>query len=1235
MTRPAFRLFLAIGFLLFHLQSINAVIPGAFQDTVTGAFEGTVTDGLTGAPIPAALVEIINSQTGNLITKRTDPRGRFYQGLLSPGIYRIRISIAGYQPREVLQRLNISRTGEVVPVPVSLDPVSAVAAAPPIASADAGVRATINATDARQSASFSEEGVTKLPLGATALSRTFDELALISGNVALPPETLGAAAGPGVGSGVGSAGQFSAGGLRSRGNNFTVDGSDNNDEDIGVRRQGFVALTPQPIESIKEYQIITLLAPAQFGRNLGAQVNAVSKSGGNETHGALYGLFNSSQLNARNYFDATDGNAPSPLRTRAGQPVLLDGSPIIVRDGSGGKDSFTLGKIGAVLGGPIKRERLFYFLSAEGQIINATQEASFAVPTVEQRGVFGGGATGLFRDPFTGAPIQAAPANRNGSAIFSLIPFPNRPQGIYGENTFTQTLPASGRGLVLSAKLDQNFKTAGRQQTFTGRFNYTNDRRIIPVTGEALFSSLEPRVRTQNLSLFLNSELTKPNAVSPIFNQLRFSYGRTRLAFREARNQDFLIPSVNLPNVPFLLNAREILNQTSPAAPGQANTGPVNFISEPNNPTVEEEIGSIGQVLIAGFSPIGVDVFNFPQRRVNNTWQLADNLSWRKGDHNWTFGVDLRRTELNSALPRNSRSLISFAGGPLLSFLDGRPVLPETNSQTPVLRPEDFVSLGAANGSYLTLARGSADGNINLRFNQYNVYAQDDWKIGRNFTLAYGLRYEYNTPPKESRRLIENSFRDPSLQLVPGLNQVIDGRREIFEADRNNFAPRVSAAYSRSWLGRDRVTVLRGGFGLFYDQILGSVVTQSRNVYPNFLTLNLGGLFAAGGQYDLALINPAAAFLRLENGDLVPLTVPGTSNLIDPRIPLGQLLGVVTTRFLSELGVTLPTRKLNTPMARQYSVSAEQQLSANFTVSIAYIGTTGDQLLRFTTPNLGLASTIAPSSLQVASDNTATAIGRYLRPARPLAGVGVLNQFETTAESRYDAFQFQARGRFSMTLDFQATYTYSHAIDNASDVFDLAGSPALPQNSLTFSGERGSANFDARHRFAYSVVQDFSGFAAGGRARRRLLNGLQLAGTGQYQTGQPFTVGSIFDVNLDGNLTDRLNTTTGLIETGDRNRPVRLGVADPRTLLAPFGTDGAVGRNTFRAGGYLSIDLAILKDIIFKNQQRISFRLDAFNLFNRANFGVPARFLEAPGFGFAPRTLSPNRRIQIGLKYVF
>src|SRR2546423_587323 len=455
------------------------------QDTVTGAFEGTVTNSDTGEVVGGAMALIINQQTGQTYPKTSDARGRFYQGLLPPGVYTIRVSAPGFVTKEVQQRLFITRTGEVVPVPVALDPAppgslptptptttatptttgtpsatTTPTPAPALTEEETDIRGRINATDARQGDSFTEEEISSLPLGGRTTVRSFDELALLLPGVAPPPQTLGSVAGPGVGSGVGSSGQFAVNGLRSRANDFTVDGSDNNDEDIGVRRQGFVALNSQPIESVKEYQAITLLAPAQFGRNIGAQVNAVSKSGGRETHGTLYGFLNTSQLNERNPFDSSVNTSRSPLSAGNNQsvvvadniviqnarPIVFNPRPITVGNESGGEDSFTLGQFGFVLGGPVRRPDVFYFVSAEGQRINAAKEESFAVPTVEQRGAFGTGATGLLLNPFGRRagnnemfdPVLTFPTTPGGDAIFSLFPFPNNPAGIYGPNTFTE-----------------------------------------------------------------------------------------------------------------------------------------------------------------------------------------------------------------------------------------------------------------------------------------------------------------------------------------------------------------------------------------------------------------------------------------------------------------------------------------------------------------------------------------------------------------------------------------------------------------------------------------------------------------------------------------------------------------------------------------------------------------------------------------------------------------------------
>jgi hypothetical protein len=1348
--RPARRWRRALALSLsvvFVFANLPVVLPVTAQDTVTGAFQGTVTNSDTGEPVAGAAVEIVHRETGQTYAKAADALGRWYQGLLQPGLYTIRVSAPGFQTKEVAQRLFIAKANEAIPVPVTLDPLPAAAATPTppattapttpptpgasttatptqpapvsvITQEETDVRARRSTTDARQGGSFTEEEVSTLPLGSSTLTRTFDELALLLPGVAPPPQTLGSVAGPGVGAGVGSAGQFSSNGLRSRGNNFTVDGSDNNDEDIGVRRQGFVALNSQPVESVREYQAITLLAPAQFGRNIGAQVNAVSKSGGGETHGAVYGFFNSSQLNARNPFDTANGTGTFALTGAAGRPVLLaddvridpgtlqftpvGARPLTVTNQSGGEDSFTLGQFGLAFGGPLRpasragRATMFYFISGEGYIQNATREESFAVPRTGQRGAFASGETGLFEVPFLRqgngerAPIQFVPTSSGGDAIFSLFPFPNNPQGAYGPNTFTQALPNGARGRVASGKFDANFRALGRQHSLTNRYNFTDDRRDIPVVGGAIFSSLRANVRTQNNSFFLNSELSGPDSAKQIFNQVRLSYGRTRLFFEELRDQTFQLPNTLLPGEPFLLNAPLLENFTAPRADGTRfgpNAGPILYLATPGQTTqnavrlgptgLVSRLGPVGQISIAGFSPVGVDVFNFPQRRVNNTYQAADELSVHAGNHTYVFGADLRRSELNSLLPRNSRPLITFAGAAELD--------PETLRFTgDFVRPETLAAASAPTGVFQTLAlRGEQA--IGLRYYQLNFYGQDTWRVRRDLLVSAGLRYEYNTPPREVNRRIERSFSDPLLRFVPGLQQFIGARDQIFNPDRNNFAPRLSVAYSPDLFGRgDRASVIRAGYGRFYDQILGAVVSQSRNVYPDYLTVNFGGgganltgfeqipgtgqfrqrcpeFLLTRCQFELLLpANPVPNLSDPRTAAAVRLVQPGTLNQLNPNLSFGDFVRLVNEIVrgggiappASGFGATLPTERMDTPSADHFSASFEQQFGTGLAVSVAYVGTRGRNLLRFTTPNLGPNTFVVLAGVGPAPGLSGQGVvlepaffGLTLAPGsrpaaerftggRPFPGAGAVFQFETTARSWYNSVQAQARARLGRQFQGQLSYTYGKAIDDVSDVFDLAGASALPQDSFDLNGERGFANFDVRHRLAYHFVYDLPFFAGRSRLTRLLLGGVQLAGTGSFHTGQPFTVNSLFDVNLDGNLTDRLNTTEGITATGDRRQPYRLTV-DPRRLVAPIGQSGRVGRNTFRASNFFSADLAVVKNFRFAETQSISLRADIFNLTNRANYGVPVRFLEAPGFGESTNTVTPSRRVQFALKYNF
>jgi hypothetical protein len=1121
-----------------------------------------------------------------------------------------------------------------------------------------------NLTDARRDGAYIAKTANEFSLGGSSLTRSFDELAFYLPGIASPPQSLSNFAGPGFGAGIGTSGQFAANGLRSRANNFTVDGADNNDEDIGVRRQGFLSLVPQPVESIHEYQVITALAPAQVGRNLGAQVNAVSQYGTSNLHGSLYSTLSSHLFNSADFFDTTGGNQTIPLTAQVeGRPraVHINGQPQFVTNGAGRKDRFAFAQLGSTLSGPISRAeserefQLFFFGAFEFQRLRATKETHFAVPTVEERGLLRSGATGLARDPFTGAALEAYPTSSQGDALFSLFPFPNNPAGPYDSHTFSQELPADGLGYIVSARFDGSKQIAGRLHQFIARYNITDDYRDVPTVAGALFSTIRPNIRAQNVSLFANSILNPPDAETRISNQFFLSYGRTGFDFEERRDTGFLIPSrLNLNNLEdrrFLLNAHVLENRTLPGS------SVVEYFRSPTT-TVEARLGTpfelvpapIGQIVIAGYSPIGVDVFTFPQTRTNNTYQVSDTVSVQRGDHSFSFGADLRRSELNSRLPRNSRALILFSGVGRFN--------PATGNQLARLPAVDGAAAGAANMVSQTLTTGD-DSTIGLRYYQYNFFGRDEWRIRPNLSLSFGLRYEYNTPPREVNRRIENTFDSPILESV-GLERFINHRPQIFSPDRNNFAPRLGLAYS---FGYDNHNVVRVGGGIFYDQAPGVVVSQSRSVVPTFITFNAAGFFESKEDrtpFGLGILIPSTLNSSCGDSGRVPINLPGTLNTIDPRLSVPCLLD----RFLINrngffgfepiLQTVLPAQDLKMPTAYHYTASYEREFGRKTVLAVSYVGTQGRHLLRQTTPNLGDHSPVGVHSVYFRDDGVSGLRPRFggqmvIPEQRDAEGVlhsrasrlaGTVRLYESSANSRYDALQVQATRRLLNGTSFQLNYTLSRALDDVSDVFELAGAPALPQNSLTRAGERSYANFDARHivsGYFTHAFRNYTGESAPG-LRKFFLGGWQVTGKARYQTGQPFTVNTVRDVNRDGNLTDRPATTEGILVTGDRQQPLVLN-ADPNTLLAGVSEDGRVGRNTFRAGGRFELDLSFMKNFDFEREEgydrKLAFRLDIFNLTNRANFGVPVRLLEAPGFGRAVSTVTPARRLQLSLKFSF
>ncbi|MBI4850902.1 MAG: carboxypeptidase regulatory-like domain-containing protein [Acidobacteria bacterium] len=1175
----------------------------------SGTLDGTVVDE-NNMPVDAALVTVTNQDDGSPYTARSNTQGKYVIAFLEPGRYTISIEKMGYQKTEKLNFvIPLNKTTVTLPPIVirsisatpSIDPNQNNPANPtptssqPVASAS-GNDVLVELTDATNRSNYDSNLLTALPLGGV---RTFDFFALLSPGVLPSPATTGAA-GPGLGPGVGTSGQFSVNGRRARANNFTIDGSDNNDQDIGVRRQGFVSLVPQSIESVNEFQISTQVWDAEFGRNIGSQANAVSRSGGNEVHGTFYGFANFDELNARNFFDLTGG-------------------------ASGGKDQSSRFQGGFVLGGPVKKNKAHYFVSFERQDINGTQENHFAVPGPDE--------LGFNRNPDFNL-------TKAGRAIKAILPLPNNIAGPYGVNNFTQTLSNDASGTVFSVKINQNFG----KSTFTARYNFTDDESIIPSVGNAINASLGTETRTQNLSLFFNTQ------VSPsLYNQARVSYGRTTLDFPVQPSSPLLFgETASTLNIPELLRDFQRLGGNLNLRPETYTQGITSSFGTFN---AFGRTGALGQLVVTPFSPVGVDPFTFPQGRSNNTYQIADTIVKSIGSHTIKLGADFRRTQLNSFLDRNFRPQAVFGSG----FL----AIPGIGSN--LILGSDIASAAVPSQVFQAIAT-TPDSNIGLRFNEYNFFAQDSWRVNRKLSINYGLRYEFTSVPVEVNNKIEQTFNlqlpasNPNIansqfgqmfqsifekvlsNSISSLNRFLDGRDKIFRSDKNNFSPRIGLAFDP--FGKS-TTSIRIGYGIYYDQIIGSVTSQSRNVFPNFIPVVFDPTFS----FDIFgnVVKVAGSFGEpglLDVGLSLDFIQPGSLNTLGfrgdlLRFGLGELLTATgsTNPFQRQgggLAFVLPDANLRSPYSQHWNVSVEHQLGKDYVLNAAYVGSTGTKLIRFRTPNGG------PNSFVILTSDSTLPNGfqpNPLAPPRKDPNLGPFTVIEASASSIYHSLQLSLSKRFNNGLQFGSSYTYGHSIDEVSDVFDTAGSFTLPQDENNLRAERGSASFDIRHRSVTYFNYDLPSFT-----RSSLLNGFQVNGVLTLQTGQPFTVNQAFDINRDGNLNDRLDSDAlfqqvdkGIVRITSPSKSLR----DALQLIGSGVRTGGVGRNTFRAPGVATLDLAVVKKFKLTDKQFLSVRTEFFNLFNRTHFGIPVRTFGAPAFGRSVNTSVPSRVIQFAVKYQF
>lgn len=1036
--------FLAVGLALLRAP--------AMAQSPRGAVTGLVTDA-SARPVAGAAVTLVHRETNKTRATASDARGEFVVSLLPPGPYRLDVERSGFR-KHVLEI--VLQVGQELRVDVPLLPGNITEQIVVTAT-----RGFLKTDSAELGAVIENRQIRGLPLDR----RNFFELSLL-----VPGAVPGA---PGSAGSVRGDFAMNINGAREDSNSFLLDGVYNGDPKLN----GF-GLNP-PVDAIQEFEVLTSTYDASFGRNAGGQVNVALLSGANRIHGTAYEFFRNAALDARSFF--APANEPNPQYQR--------------------------NQFGVSLGGPVRRDRTFFFGDYEGLRERKGITRIANVPTLAERsGDFSRSALPVI-NPWTGQPfadkrIPHEFLNPIGVAIAALYPLPNRPGP---QANFVSSPALRDRDDHFDARLDHSL---ARSSDLSVRYSFADRGLFEPFSGPLFaavpgFGTDVPR-RAQNLML------AETHIFSPVLlNEARAAFNRVSAGSFHQNMGRSINRAVGLPEL---------------------SANPRDF--------------GLSFITVAGFSPLG-DEYNNPQYSASTTLQLLDQASWSRGRHLLKSGFDFRAVRQNAFRDVQSRGFLNFFG------------------QTGNALAELLLGLPSLTGG------ARLDNPQHLRAESYSGFVQDTWRLRSNLTLSAGLRYEYNSPPvdSEDRANVYDPVRQALVRV--GTNGM---PRSGYRDDRNNFAPRLGLA----WMPGSGKTVLRAGYGVYYDQ---------------FPLAPGEGLYFNAPYFDFRLFFPLPG---------LPLT------LSDP--------------FPRFFPVSLPSsalafqRDLRTPHMQHWNFNIQRQLGKRRVLETGYVGSKGTRLLTARDINQPRPSAPQPNP-------------------RPAPAFDDINLLESRSNSSYNSLQARFQQRLESGLSLLASYTWSKSLDDASSFFSSAGDPNFPQDSYNVRAERGRSNFDVRHRLTASYSYDLP------LGKGRLRGGWQTFGILTFQSGRPFTVALLPEMDnsntgrsiLGFGANDRPNLAGN--PRLSRHGPEQW-FNTAAFVMPPRGTFGNAGRNILGGPSYHTVNVSLLKNTPLSESLTLQFRAEAFNLLNRVNFDLPDIFLGSPTFGRILSAQSP-RQIQFGLKLVF
>jgi hypothetical protein len=1208
-----------LGSLLLALLFALWAAPGLFAQADTGSIQGTIKDE-SGAVIPSAKVTLTNEGTSLAITMTAGGDGSYKFSPVKIGTYAVSAEAPGFA-RAVQSHVTLDIQQQIV-VDLTLNPgavtqtVEVTAAPPVLQTQNASVGQVVGSRE-----------VNDLPLNG----RNFTFLAQLSAGVNTPQaDTRGNL----------MSGAFIANGEREAQNNYLLDGIDNNSNTVDFLNGTNFVLLP-PLDAISEFKVQTSDYSAQFGRAGGAILNATMKSGTNNFHGDVWEYVRNDKFDAADWFEDA-----------AGIP--------------GNKGEFRNNQFGGTFGGPVVKNKVFFFGDYEATRKRQGTVFTSTVPTADERNsgytdladiitgqsgtqtddlgrtfpvgtVFDPATTravtakatdpvtglpvlttGYVRDPFANASCppgtmtytlaacglnQVPPGRLDANAIKLLNLYPTPTAGTLSSN-YTDSPVSTETRNAFDARVD--FNKGDKDQIFA-RFSFVNDPQYIaaPFKGLVDGGAFQQGYQTANSTM---PAVSWTHTFSPSeVNEARFGYSRLRTTRTGPVSSQFGIPATyGIQDIP-----QESLN------------------------------GGLPAFGIGNYTTLGSNAF-LPSIEVTETAQLTDNFTKSYGKHTFKMGIEYQRVRYSTLQPSWSHGQFDFSGEytdipygetfetGVAQFL----LAPGATSLTvPGAVPYD----GGADQIYASNIARTDDGK-----NYWGSYFEDDWKVSPKLTLNLGLRWDYFgqtferfgaqanfipgingaaatylIPTKRAGDILSPSFLNLTAndnytytnaagqqETYHGvpINIVYDRHGGLGLSQRDNFGPRIGFAYQMT-----PKLVMRGGYGLFYDGF------ESRGYSPNI-----------GENYPFQYsFTPAATNVVTPLNAATFSTFGGTACQNYFPFEAGFSCTPLTATIIGASGLSLEGIQYHyiTPYTQGWNLTFQYELARDTTLTMAYVGNTTHHLEVF--PGANRVNQILPVS----------GVTSQLYVDYPNFAQGS-SYAATEGDSYYDGLQTSFEKRYSSGLTFLATYTYSRVRSDAGDLLNGGvneGYRAPTMAGFGIQGDYRDADFDIRNVFhlsgtyelPFGPAKHFASNASG--AEKQFIGGWALNWNWTQQGGQPLTINCVDSttsslgctafiipgVNRHGTMSNPFTAQdmhSAFLNAAAFTQPCQPGTSTPSGCVpVPAGKLALLGGGDTQVSGpgISRVDFSIFKDFTLTERYRLQFRSEFFNILNHPTFMPP------------------------------